>query len=48
MKQVASFMLLQELQLVIRIKKTVFVLTKQFFRVYGMSPISNWALELKR
>lgn len=32
MKQVASFMLLQELQPVIRMKKIVFGLAKPFFR----------------
>lgn len=47
MKQAASFMLRQELQLVIRMKKILFSLAKQFFRVCGMSPVANWAFELK-
>ena len=47
MKEAASFMLLQELQLVIRMKKIGFGLAKLFFRVCGVSPVSNWALELK-
>lgn len=47
MKQAASFALLQEEQLVIRRRKILFKLARLFFRVYGMCPVCNWALEFK-
>lgn len=41
------FCFLQELQVVLRMKKISVGLAKMLFRPFGMSPVSNWALELK-